>query len=224
MGEDANDILTSTNIITEERKWYQSVIVKLDGFFQVWRNVIFEWVRFNHCVQKKGESVVQFITNLYNLVETFNYGDLKDKMIRDRIVIGSRNNGRSECPQTLADLTLEKAKTLVRQQEVAHEHQLTLNGPSKAKKSVQEKAVTLNSKGHGHFPKTAQSAFKSSTNKGSRCCHRPHHRHQCTGRDSECHKCHKTGHKSVGVICDPPPQLDDFTFLKTWSAGRACHS
>ena len=32
MGEDANDTLTSTNITAEERKQYQSVTVKLDGF------------------------------------------------------------------------------------------------------------------------------------------------------------------------------------------------
>ena len=84
MGEDADDTLTSTNIITDEYQQYQTIIVKLDGFFQVQRNVIFERARFNHCIQKEGESVEQFITSLYNLVETCN---LKDKMIWDRIIV-----------------------------------------------------------------------------------------------------------------------------------------
>ena len=78
MGEDADDTLTSTNITAAERKQYQSVIEKLDGFIQVRRNVIFERARFNRRVQKEGESVEQFITSLYNLVDTCDYGDLKD--------------------------------------------------------------------------------------------------------------------------------------------------
>ena len=57
----------------------------------------------------------QFITSLYNLVETCDFGDLKNEMIRDRIVVGIRDQALSERLQTVADLTLEKAKTLVRQ-------------------------------------------------------------------------------------------------------------
>ena len=124
MGEDADDTLTSTNITAAERKQYQSVIEKLDEFFQVRRNVIFERARFNRRVQKEGESVEQFITSLYSLVDTCDYGDLKDEMIRDRIVVSIRDQALSERLQTVADLTLEKAKTLVRQREAVHEQQL----------------------------------------------------------------------------------------------------
>ena len=35
MGEAADNTLTSTHITTDERKQYQAVIAKLDGFFQV---------------------------------------------------------------------------------------------------------------------------------------------------------------------------------------------
>ena len=87
MGEDADDTLTSTHITADEREEYASVIAKLDGFFQVRRNIIFERARFNRRVQKEGESVEQFITSLYNLVETCAFGDLKEEMIRDRIVV-----------------------------------------------------------------------------------------------------------------------------------------
>ena len=113
MGEDADDTLTSTHITADERKQYQAMIAKLDEFFQVRRNVIFERARFNRRVQKEGESVEKFITSLYNLVETCDFGDLKNKMIRDRIVVGIRDQALPERLQTLADLTPEKAKTLV---------------------------------------------------------------------------------------------------------------
>lgn len=111
----------------------------------------------------------QFITSLYNLVETCDFGDLKNEMIRDRIIVGIRDQAISKRLQMVADLTLEKAKTLVQQREAAHEHQLTLNGSSKEDKSldsVQKQA--FNSRGKSHFPKKGQSASKSSTAKCTR--------------------------------------------------------
>ena len=42
MGENADNVLTSTRITSEERKKYDTVLAKLDGFFKVRRNVIFE--------------------------------------------------------------------------------------------------------------------------------------------------------------------------------------
>ena len=158
-------------LLMDERKEYVSVIAKLDGFFQVRRNVIFERARFNRCVEKEGESTKQFITSLYNLVETCAFGDLKDEMIRDRIVVRIWDQALSECLQTVADLTLEKAKTLVRQREAVHDHQLTLNGSSKVEKSldsVQKQA--FNSRGKGQTSKKkGQAASKSPTTKCTRC-------------------------------------------------------
>lgn len=76
MGEDTDDTFTSTDITTVERKQYRSVIAKHDENFHLQRNVIFKQARLNHCIQKVSTG---FITNLYN------YGDLKNDMIRDRV-------------------------------------------------------------------------------------------------------------------------------------------
>ena len=53
--------------------------------------MIFERARFNQCSQKPGESAKQFITFLYSLAENCAYGDLKNKIIRDHIVVGIRD-------------------------------------------------------------------------------------------------------------------------------------
>jgi len=47
MGEPADDVLTSTKISADDRKKYQSVMDKFDGYFKVRRNVILERARFN---------------------------------------------------------------------------------------------------------------------------------------------------------------------------------
>ena len=107
------------------------MVTKLNKFFKVQQNVIYERARFSRRIQKEGELEEQFITSLYNLVKTCDLGDLKNEMTHDRIVVGIWDQALSERLQTVADLTLEKAKTLVQQREAVHEHQLALNGTSK---------------------------------------------------------------------------------------------
>ena len=63
----------------------------LISFFQLLRNVIFERARFNRRNQLEGESSEQYISELYCLVDNCNYGNLKDELLRDRLVVGIRN-------------------------------------------------------------------------------------------------------------------------------------
>ena len=47
LGEESDDVLTSTGVTDEERKSYKDVLGKFDSFFKVRRNVIFERALFN---------------------------------------------------------------------------------------------------------------------------------------------------------------------------------
>ena len=120
----------STHVTTEQRKKYKDVVGKLDGFFKVRRNVIFEQARFNRRNQMEGESVEQYITALYtcSFAENCEYGEWKDQMIRDRLVVGIRDTSLSERLQMDPDLTLENAKKTVRQKEAVKEQQQLLKG------------------------------------------------------------------------------------------------
>ncbi len=42
LGEESDDVLTSTNISDDDRKKYDVVVEKFDSFFRVRRNVIYE--------------------------------------------------------------------------------------------------------------------------------------------------------------------------------------
>ena len=76
LGPDAEDVLVETNINSEERKKYCDVEKKLDDFYKVKRNVVFERVRFNRRSQLDGETVDQYIVALHNLAENCDYGML----------------------------------------------------------------------------------------------------------------------------------------------------
>ena len=60
----------------------------------------------------------EYITCLYNLVDNYQYGDLKSEMIHYWLVVGIRDSSLLECLQMDAALTLEKAKTAICQRGV----------------------------------------------------------------------------------------------------------
>ena len=136
LGDEAESVLASTNISSDDKKKYEKVIEKFDSYFRVRRNVIFERARFNRRSQKEGESSEQYITELYNLIEFCEYGDLKKEMLRDRLVVGIHDTGLSEKLQTDPDLTLERAKTMIRQKEAAREHRREQQEDSKKESSL----------------------------------------------------------------------------------------
>ena len=90
--------------------------------------MIIEHIKFNKRSQLPEEPVEQFITGLYNLAADCNFGELKDKLIRDRIVVGIRDASLSERLQMELEMTLKKAKTVVQQREAVRKQQVTIKG------------------------------------------------------------------------------------------------
>lgn len=70
-------------------------------------------------------------------------------MIRDRIVVGIRDQSQSARLQMDPELTLEKAKTLVRQREVVQEQQSLLQHGQKVDKSIDSLQRTPPFRGKG---------------------------------------------------------------------------
>ena len=128
LGEEAEAVLASTNATADERKVHDTVVSKFDGFFGVRKNVIFERARFNRRNQQDGEGAEHYIMALYELAANCDYGDLREEMIRDRLVVGIRDSGLSERLQLDADLDLNKATKAIRQREAVHQQQQTLKG------------------------------------------------------------------------------------------------
>ena len=82
LGEEAENVLTSTNITDEDWKKYKDMLAKFDSFLKVRKNMTIEQACFNSRCQQEGETSEQYIAALYNLVDTCDYGDLKEDMIK----------------------------------------------------------------------------------------------------------------------------------------------
>ena len=198
LGAEVDDVLTSTNVSADDRKVYNSVVAKFNEFFKVRKNTIFERARFNQRNQLAGESAEQYITTLYSLVESCEYGDLKDETMSER-------------PQMHADLTLEKAKKLVRQREAVQEQHLLRQGGGSKKDpivldEVKGQKYPVKKGGAKPHPKKAgirSQAGNHSASANSQCkhCGREHHSaDRCPARNATCHKCNRKGHYSAQCL------------------------
>ncbi len=86
----------------------------MDGFFKVRHNVIFERARFNMRNQLPGEAAEKYIAEL---ADNCNFGNFREELIRDRLVVGILNQKTSQQLQMDPALTVEKAKKTIRQRE-----------------------------------------------------------------------------------------------------------
>ena len=218
MGDEADDILTSLKLTEAQKKKYDVVLQKFEGYFVKRRNPIFERAKFNSRKQEEGEPVDSFITALHCLAEHCGYGELHDEMIRDRLVVGLGDASLSERLQMDPDLTLEKAVTAARQSEAVKRQQAVVRGaegqasnvdnvhtrpqqPKRHREGVQQQYR------HVSAQQRHKQVFSSKT--CTRCGKSPpHSRQQCPALEATCRKCGKKGHyqavcrstKSVNLV------------------------
>ena len=221
MGQDAEDVLTSTTITEANRKDYKKVIEELDKFFKVRRNVIFERAKFNRRDQLPEETTEEYITALYGMIDFCEYEErFKEEMLRDRLVVGIRDKALSEKLQLDSNLKLETAKTNIRQREaVKQQRSFLIQGSTKTN------PISVDSIRHGRNKRGDSSSQRSGHKKPqpsqeevacTRCGRKPtHNKQQCPARDAECHRCHKKGHyksmcktKTVSSVDTEDSQLD----------------
>lgn len=89
-------VLNTTCISDENWKKYQKVIDQFDTYFKVRRNVIYECAHFNKRSQLPNEPVDRFITEIHTLAESCEFGNMKEELIRDRLIVRIQDLALSE--------------------------------------------------------------------------------------------------------------------------------
>lgn len=105
---------------------YDIVKERFDILLAKKKNVIFERAKFFKRIQTGDEPVEVFINDLYRLAENCDFKNIKDEMIRDRIVVGVRDQNLSECLQRNPNLTLEIAIARPKQFDTVKKQQSTV--------------------------------------------------------------------------------------------------
>ena len=88
IGKDAQDVYKSFQFEEAEKDKIAPLVTKFESAFVPKKNLTMERFKFNTAVQKSGQPCEAYFTELRNLAQTCEFGDLKDSLIKDRIVIG----------------------------------------------------------------------------------------------------------------------------------------
>ena len=167
---------------------------EFDNYFQVRKNVIFERARFNKRNQLSDEAVEEFIAEIHRLADRCDFKKMKDELIRDHLVVGIRDNALSERLQMEPELTLNKAKRLIRQREAVKEQQETLRKPNKGEGALD---YVVRQAPRRKLPVIPAGATMQQNVRLCRCCGKDSHpRHLCPAKEALCFRCNRKGHFS----------------------------
>ena len=160
------------------------------------KNIIFERARFNRQNQLTCESAEQFITEVHRLADRCEFKGMKGGLIRDRLVVGILDQALSERLQMEPDLTLDKAKQMIRQCEAVKAQQEILKGKEKEEISLHAvdkyaprrklPAIPPQTKLPKHKPPVLQTC--------RRCGKGSHPRQEYPAREVICFRCNRRGH------------------------------
>ena len=130
MGADCKRIMNSLpSLSAADKKDPAKIVQELKKHFIPQRNVLYERFVFNSAVQKPGETIDEYVVRLRQMADSCEFGTLKDSLIRDRIVIGTTDEGgRERLLRERPVPNLEKAIESLRAFEISRTHKQVISG------------------------------------------------------------------------------------------------
>ena len=213
VGDEGLDVYNTFTFQSEADKLkYKDVMEKFEAYCVPKTNVIMERFHFNKCTQNATETADQYITRLKALSQTCEFGDLRESLIRDRMVVGIRDDKARERLLREPDLTLKKATDIVRASEMAklqmdelrpetstaaaHDVHAVKKALKKGSKTVKDKHRDAEEQEDGK-----QTANQEKKKKKYRCkrCGNKHEYMKCPAWGKECTRC--GGHNHFASCC-----------------------
>lgn len=98
---------------------WRTIMNKLEDLCRGERNETYERYRFFTRSQQEGETFDEYLCTIENLADTCNFSDLRDSLIRDRIVTGLINTSITKQLLAIKNLSLQKCIHICRSQSMA---------------------------------------------------------------------------------------------------------
>jgi hypothetical protein len=182
-----------------ETRTLANVLAMFDRHFEPVRNVIFERVKFNG-MRQGGLPMHSFITQVHTQADNCDYGNMRDQLIRDRIVVGVTDNKLRE---QLVDVEGLDLATCIRKakQFVTHHAQA-----SKLVGGADDNLDAVYRPSAGKARNDNQEAMHKPNvgrpkNKCQFCNRDFHHRDRCPARNAVCFNCKEKGHWARSKCC-----------------------
>ena len=143
MGREAAGILKRLSLSAEDKKkTTKQVLDTLEKHFKPRKNEIYESFIFISRAQQSGESIQQYVSALQQLAESCEFGSPRDRLIRDRLVIGIRSERSRERLLETPASDLSKAVEMCKSAEVTKEQILTMRHQLSRETPLQQSLVT----------------------------------------------------------------------------------
>lgn len=192
LGTDALEIQQGLPFRNEEERKSYKCIRKLWSEYCVGQtNITFERYQFNKCVQNTDESVENYYVRLRSLASTCEFGTLTDDLIRDRIVLGIRDDNTRKRLLQEPNLTLSSCLDICRAMESSKAQSKAMQEPVSAYAVSHKPKVWKHSGGKGKklAPKVINCGF----------CGRQHEKDKskCPAYGQKCKLCKRENHFAV---------------------------
>ena len=171
-GEDPNNI--------------ELVLQKFDQFCAPRTQVIYERYRFNNRNQEPGENVTNYLTELRTIARNFSHDTITpDEILRDRLVLGIRDDRVRERLLRLNDLTLQQAVDQSKTWEQTHQQVKDMTGGDSLVHALQKSGLSehADDERNTRLPPN-KTAMKECGNCGM--SHRPLQKRERTGKEYGC--------------------------------------
>lgn len=128
LGNECRHVYNHNIVLTEEQtKDPKAILDALGAYFKPAKNVIYERYMFGCCKQEVNEPIDSFLTKLRERASTCDYKELKDEMIRDRLVLGITNENTRRRLLRERELTLSQSVEICRLAEVTEQRVKTID-------------------------------------------------------------------------------------------------
>ena len=129
------------------------IMEKFDQYCNPRKNVTWERHKFNTRNQQPGETIDQYVTDLKTKAQTCEFAELKDGLIRDRVVCGIICDRTRARLLKEAELTLQKALDICRANEATSTQLKTLNSNATGKEMHYQEVLPVQKQRQNDKPK-----------------------------------------------------------------------
>ncbi|UYV81977.1 K02A2.6-like [Cordylochernes scorpioides] len=203
------------------------VLDKYDQYFRPFKNTIYKRYIFFTCEQKLNQTFDDFVTEIKSKAEDCEFENIKDSLIRDRIVLGCRDTTLREKYLQNPDLTLSLA---INQGQAAEASQKQLRNIEKdsidaIRKNLNERYKPTTSLKNSYTSNPVRANF----NKSIRCskCNMAHDFGKCPAYGKECYKCRQPNHfanccknRAVRCIQEIEEEKDNLLIIDSIMVGQ----
>ncbi len=163
IGQDALDTFNTFQFAEGDEKKFDEGVKQSENYCKSKKNTTYERYIFNCHVQKEGESLDTFVTALRTLAESCEFGDLRESIILDQIIIGITDKNMKQALLKSENLTLNRALTQIRVSAATNNQVEQMSAAQSAPVNTLRQSQGQRSSRHNHCHKQASKKNKAAT-------------------------------------------------------------